>query len=102
MRKVTMEPSWRTAQIFISAQAAGVFEVEIDQSTSSIRCNCPVWKSRQSCKHTRFVGDRLKANRGRYAIVVPENIPEEEIVNVGDDPNKFRAFILKYGKVEVL
>ena len=97
-----MESSWRTAQIFLSAQAAGVFEVEINQTTSSVRCNCPVWKSKQACKHTRFVQGKIKTNRGKYTISVPETVPDEEIAGVVDDPNKFREFILKHGTIEVL
>lgn len=97
-----MESTWRTAQIFLSAQAAGVFEVEIDQASRNLRCNCPVWKSRQTCKHTRFVSTKIKTNRGHYAIYVPEEVPEDELIEAVDDPQKFRAFILRYGKVEVL
>lgn len=97
-----MESSWRTAQIFLSSQAAGVFEVEIDQQTSNVRCNCPVWKSKQVCKHTRFVLGKIKGNRGKYTVSVPAEVPDDEIFGVMDDAEKFREFILKHGKIEVL
>ena len=32
-----MESPWRTIQLFISAQAAGVFEVEVDEVGPSLR-----------------------------------------------------------------
>lgn len=102
MKGTDVESMWRTAQFFISNQAAGVFEVEVNQTDSSVRCNCPVWKSRQACKHTKYVMGKVRSNKGHYAVYVPENVPEHEIANAVEDPTKFRAFIIKYGKVEVL
>ena len=59
-----MAGSWRTVQLFLSATAAGVFEVEVDTDTKNIRCNCPVWKKSTSCKHTSFVKTRMRMNNG--------------------------------------
>jgi hypothetical protein len=97
-----MASSWRTVQLFISSQAAGIFEVEVDTETRDTRCNCPVWKKTARCKHTNFVDGRMKLNRGHYAIRVPESVPENLVESAIDDPKAFRDLILKYNKVEVL
>ena len=97
-----MQSSWRTVQLFISAQAAGVFEVEVDTETHELRCNCPVWRKSASCKHVNFVQSRMRFNDGHYAIMVPNEIPEELAVEASDDPKKFRDFVVKYAKVEVI
>ena len=48
MKGMRMESDWRTVQLFISAQAAGIFEVEVDTETKKTRCNCPVWRKTAS------------------------------------------------------
>lgn len=97
-----MKSSWRTIQLFISSQAAGIFEVEVDTETKKTRCNCPVWRRTANCKHTNFVNTKMKSNQGHYAIRVPENVPEDLVEEAIDDPKAFRELILKYNKVEVL
>jgi hypothetical protein len=99
---MSVESSWRTIQLFISAQAAGVFEVEVDTDTKNTRCNCPVWRKSKTCKHTSFVKEKMRTNRGHYSILVPDEVSEEVALNAHDDPSKFRDFIVKYAKVEVL
>ena len=89
-------------QLFISAQAAGVFEVEVDTETKDTRCNCPVWRKTAMCKHSNFVKDKMRMNRGHYSILVPNEVPEDLAVDASDDAVKFRDFIVRYAKVEVL
>lgn len=101
MKGVNMESTWRTVQLFISSQAAGVFEVEIDTETKDIRCSCPKWKKTLDCKHVRFVNNRMEMN-GQYSILVPHEIPEELAFEANLDPKKFREFVLRYAKIEVL
>ena len=102
MKGMSMKSPWRTVQLFISAQAAGVFEVEVDTDTQKVRCNCPVWRKSASCKHANFVNNRMRFNDGQYAIMIPNEIPEELAVEANDDPKKFRDFVVKYAKVEVI
>jgi len=102
MRGTCMERQWRTVQLFISAQAAGVFEVEVDAATKNTRCNCPVWRKTASCKHAKFVSSRMDLNRGHYAILVPEHVAEEAAMRASENPESFREFVVKYAKVEVL
>ena len=102
MKGMSMESPWRTIQVFISAQYAGVFEVEIDTDTKDTRCSCPVWQKRGSCKHTQFVNVKSRINSGRYEISIPDGVPEEDVAGALEDPKKFRALILKYSPIEVL
>lgn len=102
MKGMSMETSWRTVQLFLSATAAGVFEVEVDTDTKKTRCNCPVWKKSDSCKHTSFVKTRMLMNNGHYSITVPSEIPEEYAIEASENPQKFREFVVKYAKVEVI
>ena len=102
MKGMSMESPWRTVQLFISSQAAGVFEVEVDTTTKRIRCNCPVWKKTLNCKHINFINNKMRMNNGNYSILVPSEVPEELALEANDDPAKFREFVIKYAKVEVL
>lgn len=97
-----METNWRLAQVFLSAQAAGVFEVEINPDTAQTRCTCPVWKSRQNCKHTRYVAARVKANNGHYSLALSHSVLAESIERAKQDPEAFRTLVLHHGRVEVL
>ena len=92
---------WRTIQQFISEQGVGVFDVEVNTETKETRCNCPSFAKRGSCKHTQFVNFRIR-HTGHYSIMVPKNIPEEMALEANDDPEKFREFVVKYAKIEVL
>jgi hypothetical protein len=102
MKGMSMESPWRTVQLFISAQAAGIFEVEVDTETKKIRCNCPVWRKSASCKHSKFVNNKMRFNNGHYSILVPNEVSEELAEEANDDPQKFRDFVVKYAKVEVI
>lgn len=92
--------AWRTVQIFISP--TGVHEVQLRPDSNEPRCNCATFKIRASCKHTRFIQARMAENDGHYAILVPENVPEELAEAANADPAKFREFVLKYARVEIL
>jgi hypothetical protein len=102
MKGMSMDTPWRTVQMFLSAQGAGVFEVEIDTDTKETRCNCPVYSKRGSCKHILFVNLKMKLNDGHYSITIPGEVPEELALVASEDPKKFREFILKYATVEVI
>lgn len=102
MRGNKLKPDWRTVQLFISSQAAGVFEVEIDTNSQDTRCSCPVWKKTLVCKHVRFVETRMISNSGHYSIQIPYDIPPEMAIDASEDAQTFREFVLKYAKIEVL
>jgi hypothetical protein len=44
----------------------------------------------------------MEENDGHYAILVPDNIPEELAEQASETAEAFRAFVLKYARVEVL
>lgn len=93
---------WRTVQVFLSPSMSGIFEVEIDVEDGSLRCNCMSFKSRNVCKHSRFVKGKMDVNGGHYAVLVPANVTEEDLEEANADPETFRSFVLKNGKIEVL
>jgi hypothetical protein len=102
MKGMSMDTPWRTVQLFISAQAAGIFEVEVDTETKKTRCNCPVWRKTAACKHCSFVQNKMRYNNGNYSLLVPSGISEDLAVEASDDAQKFREFVVKYAKVEVI
>jgi len=96
-----MSSAWRTVQQFISAQGMGIFEVEVETDTKETRCTCPVFLKKDSCKHIQFVNEKIKLT-GHYSILVPNEIPEEMALEANSDAAKFREFVIKYAKIEVL
>lgn len=101
MKGKQVQTPWRTVQQFISHQGVGIFEVEVNTDTTEVRCNCPVYLKRGSCKHSMFVNMRIKQT-GHYSILIPTEVPEELAIEANETPEKFREFIVKYGKIEVL
>lgn len=101
MKGNAVSSPWRIVQQFISEQAVGIFEVEVNTDTKETRCNCPVFIKRESCKHTQFVDFRI-LHTGHYSILVPNEVPEEMATEASDDPEKFREFVVKHAKIEVL
>lgn len=92
--------TWRTVQLFLSL--TGVYEVQLRPNDPTARCNCPSFKIRSQCKHTAFILQRMAENDGQYAILVPEDVPEEEATKATESVEAFRSFIIKYARVEVL
>ena len=92
---------WRIVQQFISEQAIGIFEVEVNTETKETRCNCPVFEKRSFCKHTQFVNFRIR-HTGHYSIMIPNEVPEEMAMEANESPESFRDFIVKYAKIEVI
>ena len=101
MKGPQVSSAWRTVQQFISAQGMGVFEVEVETDTKDIRCTCPVFEKRGSCKHIQFVNDKIK-HTGHYSIMVSNEIPETMAIEANVDAEKFREFVVKYAKIEIL
>lgn len=101
MKGPQVSSAWRTVQQFISAQGMGIFEVEVETDTKETRCTCPVYGKRGFCKHIQFVKDKIKYT-GHYSIMVPNEIPEELALEANIDAEKFREFVVKYAKIEIL
>lgn len=97
---IMADPEWRTVQIYLSEH--GIFEVEVDTSSSDLRCTCPGFVSRGNCKHIRMVSMKMKGNGGTYPVQISNKASAEETKKASESSKEFREFVLKYGKIEVL
>lgn len=93
---------WRTLQMFLSPRQPAIYEVDMDLDSQDTRCNCPTYKGRRVCRHVKFVKARMESNGGNYPLMVHEHAEKEDISQVMSDPDRFREFIVRYGRVEVL
>jgi hypothetical protein len=95
---------YRLLQIFLSSKAGfsgpGIFEVSGDEDQNFV-CTCPGYKVKHTCRHIRFVQDKIKKNNGTYPLEVGANVPEEEVTKALKSSDTFREFLLKHGKIEV-
>lgn len=101
MRRTSVN-DWRTVQLFLSPRQPAVFEVEMNLEDATARCNCPTYKGRSVCRHTKFVVARLESNNGHYPLMVHENSQADDLTSVMTTGKKFRDFVVKYGRIEVL
>ncbi len=100
MRRTSVEADWRTVQIFLSPKGSGIYEVELTTDGKSVRCNCPTYKSRRNCRHVRFVQSRM--DNGFYPILVHPDARSEDLSEHVHDRERFRRFVVKYAKIEVV
>ena len=102
MKGTNVDSEWRLAQAFLSATGAGVFEVSVDISSGDTHCTCPTWLNAFNCKHSRYVRRRLNTNTGRYPVLVPHTLSEEQYALIEGDPDKWREFVVNHARIEVL
>lgn len=98
-----MVRSPRLVQVFLSeAKTPGpnIYEVSTDE-VGALYCTCPGYKGRITCKHTKFVQARIDSNNGSYPLEISNRATEEEAQVAKTSNEKFREFIIKYGKIEV-
>lgn len=99
-----MSGEFKLIQVFLSASSSnpgpGIFEVSGDEE-QNLRCTCPGFSIKGICKHTRYVFERIKLNNGVYPIEISTKASEVEASLAKEDPESFRDFLLKYGKIEV-
>ncbi len=95
---------WRVIQLFLPSHDSplAVYEVEMEAATRRLRCNCPTYGMRQTCKHERLVRTRMKNNGGQYPLNLHVNASAHNSSELFKDRERFREFIIKYGQVEVL
>lgn len=98
MRETTM--TWQTTQLFLSA--TGVHEVEMNLDTQKLRCNCQGANARSNCKHMLFVHMRMERNGGTYPVEISKKAKIADATVANLDPDAFRDFLIKYGKIEVV
>ena len=92
---------WRTVQMFLSPKGSGIYEVEMTLDASQIRCNCRTYKSRMKCRHVAFVQSKIDES-GAYPIMVHPSARDEDLADHVGDRDRFRRFVLKYAKIEVV
>lgn len=95
---------FRLIQVFLSSKAGAtgpaIFEVSGDED-QNFTCTCPGYKVKRTCRHIRFVKEKIKINNGVYPLQVGPNVPESEIKQALKSSEEFREFLLKHGKIEV-
>lgn len=94
-------PDWRTLQVFLSPRQPAVYEVDLDLETRDMRCSCPTFTGRRACRHVVFVRSRMDED-GQYPMQIHESAPREQVPAAMKDPARFRDFIVRWGRVEVL
>jgi hypothetical protein len=98
MKEDTMD--WMISQIFLSD--TGVHEVYIHSKSMALRCDCPGYEARRSCKHTRFVKTRMDNHGGIYPTEISNKISKEASLMASEDPEMFRELLINYGKIETV
>lgn len=95
---------YRLLQVFLSSKAGlagpGVFEVSGNQDANFI-CTCPGFKVKRTCRHIRFVKEKVRVNNGTYPLQISPEIPESQVIEALKSSEGFREFLLKHGKIEV-
>jgi hypothetical protein len=94
----------RLVQLFLTdnqVPGPSVYEVGINDAGKSI-CTCPNFKSRNSCKHVKFVQEKIDKSSGLYNMELIDKPTIEDIEKAKSSFQGNRDFIIKFGKVEVV
>jgi hypothetical protein len=94
----------RLVQVFLSQNKTpgpGIYEVAVNEDSSTLHCTCPGYKSRSTCKHVRFVQSRIDTNGGTYPLEISSRASTEDAKKAQDSNKEFREFVIKYGRIEV-
>lgn len=87
-------------QFFLSTDPSSfVYEVGIDRFDDVV-CTCPLWKSKGSCKHSTFVIKNMED--GDYLAELVGDPTDDELLDAETSEEKYRMFIIKYGKIEAI
>lgn len=102
--EVKDDETWRIAQVFLSSNPAamGVFEVYISGDGEFVRCTCPGYASRTTCKHVDHVESVLEENDGEYVVTLDSGLDVSALNTDDISDEDWRDIVVKYGSVEVL
>lgn len=103
MKGNTVSESTRLVQVFLSqaqTPGPGIFEVSSDES-GKLYCTCPGYNGRKTCKHTKYVQARIDSNSGNYPLEISSRATKEDALQAKESNEKFREFVIKFGKIEV-
>lgn len=93
----------RLVQVFLSNTknpGPGIYEVMVDKEDKLI-CTCPGYVSRKTCKHVRFVKNRIENNNGNYPLEISSKATQEDATVAQSSNKAFREFVVKFGRIEV-
>lgn len=90
----------RLLQTFLSPSCRGVYEITVNTETGRLRCNCPGFKARDTCKHRRWVENRMED--GSYLVPLPPGVSLSDVDAAGRDAATWRAFAIRTFRPEVL
>lgn len=91
----------RLLQVFLSPTCRGIYEVSINTENGRMRCTCPGFKARDTCKHRRWVQNR-RGEDGEFLVPLPPGVSESDIHEAGKDADTWRAFAIRTFRPEVL
>jgi hypothetical protein len=92
---------WRTIQMFLSED--GVSEVLVDnENPTKMKCTCPQFEAKASCKHTKYIKSHMVNNKGHYTVLVPQEVDEDIVTMAMQEQDSMRDFIINYARVVVL
>jgi hypothetical protein len=60
------------------------------------------YETRNSCKHTRFVKEKMNKNGGVYPVEISNKVDREQSILASEDPVEFRELLVNYGKIVAL
>lgn len=102
--KSTVSEDFRVIQFFLSpsnSPGPGIYEVSTNKPHTKLKCTCPGYSGRSTCKHTKFVRARIEQNDGVYPLEISTRATKEAAKEASGSNESFREFLLKYGKIEV-
>ena len=103
MKGGAVNSSLRLVQIFLSQTknpGPGIYEVSVDDD-NNLYCTCPGYRGRETCKHSRFVKNRIENNNGTYPLEISDRATPEDAELARTSPQAFREFVVKFGRIEV-
>lgn len=93
----------RLLQVFLSfnGSAPAIFEVNIDKS-ETLTCTCPGFKSKDTCKHVKYVDDQMDMHDGMYPFDFITDATMDQVKTAMKTEQGFRDFVIKNVRVQVL
>jgi hypothetical protein len=104
MKEGSVDTEVKLVQVFLNdTQVPGpsIHEVGITQE-GKVVCNCPGFKGRASCKHSKIVKLRMEDNNGIYMPLLSPNVTDKDIEKAYLSNKNSRDFIIKFGIPEVI
>lgn len=94
---------WITVQMFLSSgQEPAVYEVEFHTVDSALRCSCPGFGVRKTCKHVRDVQAVMDANGGDLPLRMFRQVSREQARELAQDPSRMREIAVRHGEIKVV